>query len=170
MHAHLLRLIPTFEPLSRKCFPSSVSVARVWMEAASLPLKQRRHSLHSGLKQHELVWMFNLVEMASDLPGSVRQNAAICSPEASRGKYLAFCSSVPAIRIPWNNSVREFSLCIKSFQSLLCCFSGFNSPKLRWPQIFSIFSFLIVHQPSKALLKEKKNKHLEAYYEVAAHA
>lgn len=34
------------------------------------------------------------------LPGSVRQNAAMCSPEASLGRYFFFCSSVPAIRSP----------------------------------------------------------------------
>jgi len=36
------------------------------------------------------------------LPDSVRQNAANCSPVASLGKYFAFCSSVPCIRIPCN--------------------------------------------------------------------
>lgn len=38
------------------------------------------------------------------LPGSVRQKAAMCSPDASRGRYLAFCSSVPAMRIPCGNN------------------------------------------------------------------
>lgn len=40
----------------------------------------------------------------SYLPGSVRQNAAICSPVASLGRYFAFCSSFPAIKIPWNTN------------------------------------------------------------------
>lgn len=34
------------------------------------------------------------------LEGSVRQNAASCSPLARDGKYLAFCASFPAMRIP----------------------------------------------------------------------
>lgn len=34
------------------------------------------------------------------LPGSVRQKAAMCSPEANLGKYFCFCASLPAIRIP----------------------------------------------------------------------
>lgn len=41
------------------------------------------------------------------LPGSVRQKAAMCSPEARRGRYLAFCSSVPAMRIPCRNKHRK---------------------------------------------------------------
>lgn len=35
------------------------------------------------------------------LPGSVRQKAATCSPEASLGRYFCFWASFPAIRIPW---------------------------------------------------------------------
>lgn len=35
------------------------------------------------------------------LPGSVRQKAAMCSPEASLGRYFFFWASLPAIRIPW---------------------------------------------------------------------
>ena len=31
----------------------------------------------------------------------MRQNAAICSPEASLGKYFCFCASVPQRRMPW---------------------------------------------------------------------
>lgn len=54
-----------------KCFLSSLNVALVWMEAASLPLA-----------------------------GSVRQKAAMCSPDDSLGRYLAFCSSLPTKIIP----------------------------------------------------------------------
>ena len=34
------------------------------------------------------------------LDGSVKAKAATCSPVASFGRYLLFCSSVPAMRIP----------------------------------------------------------------------
>lgn len=36
------------------------------------------------------------------LPGSVRQKAAMCSPEDNLGRYFCFWASFPAIRIPWN--------------------------------------------------------------------
>ena len=39
---------------------------------------------------------FMPLTLASEpLEGSVRQNAAICSPVATLGRYFAFCSSVP---------------------------------------------------------------------------
>lgn len=67
---------PPFEiqillPFNNQCLPSSDSVALVLMEAASEP---------------EL--------------GSVRQNAAVHSPQASRGRYFSFWASFPTIRIP----------------------------------------------------------------------
>lgn len=37
------------------------------------------------------------------LPGSVRQKAATCSPDASLGRYFFFWASVPANRMPWNS-------------------------------------------------------------------
>lgn len=36
----------------------------------------------------------------ADLDGSVRQKAATCSPDASLGRYLAFCSLLPAKMMP----------------------------------------------------------------------
>ena len=36
----------------------------------------------------------------ADLAGSVRQKAATCSPDASLGRYLAFCSLLPAKMMP----------------------------------------------------------------------
>jgi len=42
-----------------------------------------------------------LIENASlPEPGSVKQNAAIISPVARRGRYFAFCSGVPNNRSP----------------------------------------------------------------------
>lgn len=44
-----------------------------------------------------------LIEFASDPDdGSVNANAAKSSPDAKRGKYFAFCSGDPAIKIPLN--------------------------------------------------------------------
>lgn len=96
-------------------------------------------------------WMSNLVVTVSDLPGSVRQNAAICSPEASRGKYLAFCVSVPAIRIPWNNRVGYLIL-----SEINILPQWFNSLKPRWPKTSAIFSIPIMWQTPKVILKRNK--------------
>ena len=38
---------------------------------------------------------------SAHLAGSVRQNAAMCSPDASLGRYLAFSSSLPTKMIPY---------------------------------------------------------------------
>jgi len=47
--------------------------------------------------------MTKLLTLASDpLVGSVKQNAANCSPEETRGKYFSFWSSVPNSVIPLN--------------------------------------------------------------------
>ena len=45
----------------------------------------------------------------ADLAGSVRQKAATCSPDASLGRYLAFCSSLPAKMMPWQHTWAAFS-------------------------------------------------------------
>lgn len=52
-----------------------------------------------------IVWIHTLVFVCIFvyLPGSVRQKAAMCSPEASLGRYFCFWASLPAIRMPWNN-------------------------------------------------------------------
>ena len=48
------------------------------------------------------------MEAASEpLLGSVRQNAAVHSPVAKRGKYFSFCSSLPAINKPWKNTTNK---------------------------------------------------------------
>ena len=60
-------------PLRMKCLPSSLSTALVLMELASEPLA-----------------------------GSVRQKAAIFSPDARSGRYFSFCSGEPYSRMPLN--------------------------------------------------------------------
>jgi hypothetical protein len=64
------------------------------------------------------------------LLGSVRQKAAVHSPVASLGRYLAFCSSLPAMRSPYNRvdidrkiSNISYPSCLTNLQSngLMSC-------------------------------------------------
>lgn len=56
------------------------------------------------------------------LPGSVRQKAAMCSPEASLGRYFCFWASFPAIRIPWNDKQLLANHTEESPQKLIHCY------------------------------------------------
>ena len=64
-------LIHILLPFNIQCLPSAEGTALVLIEAASEPLA-----------------------------GSVKANAAIVSPVASFGKYLAFCSLLPNNKMP----------------------------------------------------------------------
>lgn len=64
-------------------------------------VEEKSTSIKNRIRKAYKMWSYTCTDAASEpLLGSVRQNAAVHSPVAKRGKYLAFCSSFPAIKRP----------------------------------------------------------------------
>lgn len=96
----------------------------MWQLITSPPLVRVTSSMHHVFRQHnchltsatmrhyrlstwshtrynnDSWWTSKKALRDTDLPGSVKQNAATCSPVASFGRYFAFCCSVPINMIP----------------------------------------------------------------------